>query len=249
MIKRMQEKNLYLPLCIAVAVFGIGGSMGHPVTPTMIIERGLDSSLFGTAFAAMSIMSFLTSPFWGKLCNYVSTRKIMVACAFGYVVGQTIFGFCVNGAMAIGGRALSGVFVGGLYTALPNYIINTSEGEVRARALTVNQMLQSVSSAVGYFLGGMLGVISVETTIVGMIAFLVAGGVLFGVMTIDDTPHKHRPEKPFELRDANPFSAFVEARSYMNRQLFFFLAAVVFVGMGQVCLEQVFNYYIKDQPA
>ena len=247
MIKKLQQKNLYLPLCVAVAVFGVGASMAHPVTPTMIIERGLDSSLFGTAFAAMCITSFLTSPFWGKLCNYVSTRRIMVISAFGYVAGQTIFGFCTSGAMAIGGRALSGVFVGGLYTALPNYIINTSQGEVRARALTVNQMLQSVSSAVGYFLGGMLGVISVETTIVGMIIFLSAGGVLFGLMTIDDTPYKHKPEKPFELRDANPFSAFIESRRYMNRMLFFFLAAVVFAGMGQVCLEQVFNYYIKDQ--
>ncbi|MBQ4506786.1 MAG: MFS transporter [Firmicutes bacterium] len=248
MIKRLQEKNLYLPLCIAVAVFGIGGSMAHPVTPTMIIERGLDSSLFGTAFAAMCITSFLSSPFWGKLCNYVSTRKLMVLGAFGYIVGQTIFGFCTNGAMAIIGRSISGIFVGGLYTALPNYIINTSQpGEVRSRALTVNQMVQSVASAVGYFLGGMLGVISVNTTIIGMIIFLAAGGILFHLLTIDDTSFKHKPEKPFELKDANPFSAFIESRNYMNRQLFFFLSAVVFAGMGQVCLEQVFNYYIKDQ--
>ena len=44
MIKRLQEKNLYLPLCIAVAVFGVGGSM-HKIGASRIIET--DTVPFG----------------------------------------------------------------------------------------------------------------------------------------------------------------------------------------------------------
>ncbi len=249
MLEKLKQKNKYLPLMMTLFFYSIGGSMGHPVTPTMIIERNLDSSLFGTAFAAMSITNFLTAPLWGKLCNYMPTRKIMSISCLGYMLGQSIFGFCTNGAMAIGGRAISGIFIAGLHTALPSYIINTSGSlDERSRALTLNMTIQNVASACGYFIGGMMGAyFNVEITFTTLLIIIFISAILFYVTSEDDTPYKQVPDHKLTFAEANPFAAFMAARSFMTNTLAICFAAVVFGSLGQVCLEQVFNYYIQDQ--
>ena len=74
----MKDKKM-LTFLIICLIFNMAASFAHPVTPTLIVERGLDSSVFGTALAAMQTTMFLFSPLWGKLCNYVSTKKIIIA--------------------------------------------------------------------------------------------------------------------------------------------------------------------------
>ena len=36
-----------------IVLFYLAANFAHPVTPTLIVERGLDSSMFGVALAAM----------------------------------------------------------------------------------------------------------------------------------------------------------------------------------------------------
>ena len=70
-----------------IVLFYLAANFAHPVTPTLIVERGLDSSMFGVALAAMMTMNFLFAPFWGKLCGYIPTKKIMLIGCIGYSVG------------------------------------------------------------------------------------------------------------------------------------------------------------------
>ena len=44
----------FLGVC---ALYFLASNLAHPVTPTLIVERGLDSSLFGVALAAMERIS------------------------------------------------------------------------------------------------------------------------------------------------------------------------------------------------
>ena len=48
----MKNKKM-LAFFFACTLFSMACSFAHPVTPTLIVERGLDSSVFGTALAAM----------------------------------------------------------------------------------------------------------------------------------------------------------------------------------------------------
>ena len=86
------KKEKLLLFFITAFCFNMAASFVHPVTPTLIVERQLDSSMFGVALAAMMTMNFLFSPFWGRLCAYVPTKLIMPVCSIGYAVGQLLFG-------------------------------------------------------------------------------------------------------------------------------------------------------------
>ena len=79
----MKKKSIAL-YWAGIMLFYIGANFAHPVTPTLIVNRGLDSSMFGVALAAMMFVNFLFSPFWGKLCGYIPTKRIMLICGFGY---------------------------------------------------------------------------------------------------------------------------------------------------------------------
>lgn len=232
----------------AFVLFHLAANFAHPVTPGLIVERGLDSSMFGVALAAMMTMNFLFSPLWGKLCNYVPTRRIMAISAVGYGLGQIFFLFARTEAVLLAGRLFAGVFVGGAFTGFSNYIVNTAPDPARRdRDLVVLVTVQSVASACGYFIGGMLGLISIETAIVAQILCLILSGILFRLFCLDDTPFKEKPQKALSLREANPFLAFANVKAFMTPAMALIFGVVAVSSIGQNSYEQCFNYYIKDQ--
>ena len=242
-----QNKRLLLFFAVMV-MFNMAASFAHPVTPTLIVERQLDSSMFGVALAAMMTANFLMSPFWGKLCGYIPTKRVMLICAIGYSIGQVIFGMATTEVQVVGGRLFAGIFTGGMFTSFSNYVINTSsDARERGQNLTIMVTIQNVAGAMGYFVGGMLGLISVEAAFVAQSITLAVAGVLFFIICMDDTPFKHKPEKPLSIKEANPFSAFAAARKFMTPMLGLIFAIVAISAIGQNSFEQCFNYYIKDQ--
>ena len=87
----MQRRSARLPFLFSVMFFyHIAAYMVHPVTPSLIQALGLGDYMFGVMFAAMSICSFLFSPFWGKINNYISSRTSLFLCCMGYAVGQEL---------------------------------------------------------------------------------------------------------------------------------------------------------------
>ena len=242
----MKNKKM-LAFFFACTLFSMACSFAHPVTPTLIVERGLDSSVFGTALAAMQTTMFLFSPFWGQLCNYMPTKKIILISTIGYAIGQTIFGAAQNEMMVFAGRIFAGCFTGGCFTAFSNYVINTSDPAERGANLTTMLTIQTVFSAVGYFIGGMLGMISVEAAFIAMVIMILICGAIFFTVCVDDTPFKVKPTEPLSLRKANPFSAFAAAKTFMTPMLAMIFIIIAVSGVGYNAYEQSFNYFIKDQ--
>lgn len=204
--------------------------------------------MFGVALAAMMTCNFLFAPFWGKLCRYIPVKRILLICSFGYAIGQAIFCAAHTEAVVIAGRMFAGVFTGGAFTALSNYVINiTTDPNQRTERLTVLITVQNVTSAAGYFVGGMLGLISVEAAFIAQIATLCLCGILFLLLCEDDNKYKQIPDKPLSIRDANPFSAFAAARHFMTPTLALIFMVIAVTSIGQNSFDQSFNYYIKDQ--
>ena len=242
----MKNKRLVIFL-IFMGIYNMSANFIHPITPTLIVERNLDSSMFGVAFAAMMTSFFIMAPFWGKLCAYIPTKRIILICCLGYTAGQIVFGMAMTEGMVIAGRMLAGAFSGGIMTAYSNYTINTSSADQRGKNLTLMLTVQNVTAAIGYFVGGLLGLVSINFTFTWHVIVLVSMGVLMFIFCEDDTKYKHRPEKKLTLADANPFSAFVAAKSFMTPTFALLFIIVAVAGIGQNSFEQCFNYYIKDQ--
>ncbi len=244
----MNSKKSMVLFFLGAVLFHLAANLVHPVTPTLIVERGLDSSMFGVALAAMMLANFTFAPFWGRLCGYIPTKTVLMICALGYAAGQIIFGMAYTEAMVIGGRLFAGIFAGGMFAAMSNYVINTSgEMEQRGKNLTVLVTIQNVCGAVGYFVGGMLGVISVETTFFAQCLLLAFVGIYMYLLCKDDTAFKHKPEKRLSAKDVNPFRAMLAAREFTTPMLGLLFLIVAIAGIGQNSFEQCFNYYIKDQ--
>lgn len=243
--KNSSNRKILTFFCVMV-FFSMAASFAHPVTPTLIVERHLDSSMFGIALAAMFVMNFLFSPFWGKLCNYVPTRVIVLICGIGYAIGQYIFGGAYSEAQIIGGRMFAGIFTGGAFTAMANYVVNTSAPENRGSNLTIYATIQNVAGAVGYFIGGFMGLISVNFTFMCQEIVLAGAGVAFFFLMIDDTPYKVKPDHSLNVKEVNPFRAFIDAKNFMTPAFAVLFGIIIICSIGQNSFEQVFNYYIKD---
>lgn len=242
-----QKSNNITLFFVATIVFNMAASFAHPVTPTLIQEYHLNDYMFGVALAVMQCAYFLMSPFWGKLNNYIASRKSMLICCLGYAVGQALFGMARTESMVIFARVFAGMFTGGAFTSFLTYIVNTSSDMERGRNLTIFATIQTVAGAFGYFVGGFLGEVSLNVTFAAQTACLALAGIAFFFICRDDRPADAGKIEPKRLvREANPFAAFVACRHFMTVLFAVLFASACLYNLGYTAFEQCFNYYIKD---
>jgi DHA1 family multidrug resistance protein-like MFS transporter len=232
----------------ACTLLSLAANFAHPVTPALIQQRGFGDYMFGVALAAMMVMNFLTSPFWGRMVNYISSRRVALICCTGYAVGQAMFGLATSEGMMIGARMFAGMFTGGAFTSLLTYLVNTSPEESRSRYLLILATLQTVAGAFGYFVGGMLGEISLSLAIIAQAIALGACGVIFYFMWDEDSTTTLKDVKPIKLfKEANPLSAFLAGRSMMTPIFVTLFVVCALASLGSVAFDQSFNYYLRAQ--
>ena len=243
-----KQKSNNIMLFFAVAIlFNMAASFAHPVTPTLIQEYHLNDYMFGVALAVMQISYFLMSPFWGKLNNYIASRKSILICCLGYSIGQALFGMARTEGMVIFARVFVGMFTGGAFTSFLTYIVNTSSDMERGRNLTIFATIQTVAGAFGYFVGGFLGEVSLNVTFAAQTICLALAGVMFFFICRDDRPANAGKIEPRRLvREANPFAAFIACRHFMTALFAVLFASACLCNLGYTAFEQCFNYYIKD---
>lgn len=233
---------------VVMFVFNMAANFVHPVTPTIIVDLGLNDYMFGLALAAMMVCNFLFSPFWGKIAGYISSKTAMLVCGLGYAVGQLFFGLAQTEAQFLLARMFAGVFCGGSYVVFMTYTINLSTEENRGRNLTLNATLIAVSSAFGYFVGGMIGELNVYYSVWLQVITLAVTSVLHFIGCRDDRVHEVEKLTGRQLvRQCNPFSAIAQCRHFMTRLLVFLFLSYGLANLGYIAFEQCFNYYLRDQ--
>ncbi len=242
----MQKHKLPTLFFIMIVLYNLSSGFVHPVTPTLVVERGLDSRWFGYAMSAVSVGSFLVAPFWGKLCNYIPTKRITMLGLLGYGLGQFLMMNAYSGPMLMLGRMVAGLLSCGATVSIMNYIIAVSDEEHRGIYLTFYATSQSVSNAAGYFVGGFLGIKSIFIPFYAQFTILIISAVLAGMSMEDDTPYKLKPDHALNIREVNPFSAFLDAKTFMTPLLGIFFASSILLSIGMTGYDTGFTYYIKD---
>ena len=229
-------------------VFNMAANFAHPVTPSIIQTLGLSDYMFGLALASQMFVNFLFSPFWGRLNDYISSRRTLLICGLGYALGQVFFALSRSELQFVLARMFAGAFVGGAYVSFLTYVVNVSDERGAGRGMAITATVQSVSSSFGYFIGGMLGEINVFLSVWVQAATLGSCAFAFFLLMADDTRESLASLDARSLaRQCNPFSAFLACRRFMTRML-----AVLFVmyglsNLGYIAFDQCFNYYIRDQ--
>ncbi len=244
----IKEKRKIVLFFVVSAIFNIGANLTHPVTPTIFTNLGLGDYMFGYALAAMLLVNFALSPFWGKINSYISSRTTLLICAIGYGIGQILFGLSTQEWHFILVRMFAGAFTGGAFVSLLTYIINVSNSDSqRSVNLTTTATVQAVSSAFGYFIGGMIGSVNPYLSIWVQGGLLILCGVLFFIICDNDaTIDRSKLKFKTLCKEANPLSSFIGIKPILSVSLVLLFLMCVFQNISAIGFDQSFNYFVRD---
>lgn len=240
------KKNKLIIFFIINGLFNLAANYAHPITPTVIKNLALGDYMFGVAYGAMMGFNFLFSPFWGKLNKQINSKTTMLICSLGYALGQVLFWQADSQNGVILARMFSGTFAGGAYVSFLTYVVNISEPEKRGQNLTILATIASVCASFGYFIGGMLGEISIDLTFFVQVLQLVSCGVLYYLFCAKDVMAPIKQKLTSLIKQANPFISFKQAKTFMDGKFLIIFTVVCLALLGFTAFEQSFNYYIKD---
>ncbi len=241
------KKRMTLFFMVTV-LFNMTASFTHPVTPTIFTDLKLGSYMFGYALAVMMTVNFATSPFWGMINTYISSRTTLLICGVGYGIGQIMFGLSVYEWHFLVARAFAGAFTGGLFVSIMTYIVNTcKDSKMLGSFLTINATITAVGSAFGYLVGGLLGGIETRLPVWIQGGTLMLCGVLFYVLCENDAkiPFKNINWKTV-AKEANPLAAFIASKAFLTTTMTCLFLMCTFQNMSFTAFDHSFNYYIRD---
>ncbi|MDD2496445.1 MAG: MFS transporter [Tissierellia bacterium] len=226
------------------ALYSCFSGLVHPITPTLFKNLNFPDYVYGVVFASMSLGMFLFSPFWGKLGDRIGHSKSFAIVLPAYAISQLFFGISTTPLMAVISRFFSGATGGGAQVAALAYIINATSIENRGRILAYYAALNSVCKALGFFIGGLLGTISIPAVFVLQGILLFAGGI-FALVFVKDPD----VDNSMYVSDSylNPFGIFIEMKDIMSKALLIFLSSVILATLASTVYDTAYNYYINSE--
>lgn len=244
-------KNKFNTFFVIAMIQTIAANFAHPATPTIIKNLGLPDYMFGVAFAGMSIANFLFAPFWGKICDQIGRKKVMMLGGVGYALGQMLFGMATTQLGILLGRMVSGMFIAAWTVGQLSYIMDNSDAEKKGKYFTILATIQSVGGAFGYLIGGYLSEFSIPLMFLAQVVLLAGTGLLSHFLLRDN------PDMGFTktvavgpaIRSANPLSAFMRAGKDMSKTLILLSFVTLIASFAAIAYDQCFNFFIKDQMA
>ncbi|MDE8086188.1 MFS transporter, partial [Erysipelothrix rhusiopathiae] len=110
---------------------------------------------------------------------------------------------------------------------------------------TISSIIVSVGAALGFFIGGYLGDVSVRLTFVIQAVFQIILGILFYLIL---GSHENIEEKMewSMIRNSNPLKVLQSSRHLMKDVVLILLIVTFTSSVGTTLFDQSFNYYIKD---
>ena len=223
----------------------IGMNLAHPVTPTLLKNLNLGPHVFGISFAAMSTTNFLFSLIWSNVANTMKKSRILMISSVGYALAQLIFGFASTEGTIYVARLLSGVFAGGFQVGFMAYIVSEAPVERQTYYITYSSIIVSVGAALGFFIGGFLGDISILLTFIVQAGLHISLGIIF-FLVLGPLEVLDEHVEWSMVRKANPFRIMKEAWPLVRGFTFLILVSTLVSSIGVTLFDQSFNYYIKD---
>ncbi len=241
------RKNSVPRLLILAAGYNLVANFVHPVEPTFYKNLAMPDYMFGVAFASMSLMNFLLSPFWGRISDRHGPNRVLGISYIGYGIGQVLFFLAKSEMDLILARFFSGIFIGGITVGHILYIIENAPEADKGKLLASFATVGAIFSAFGYLIGGVIGDLSLNacfyTQIIGLwlLSFL-------HFLLLEDQHRDHVNERIMDLfRQANPFQSFRLPKETWTIVFVSFLLLCMSTSFASTCYDQCFNYFIKDQ--
>lgn len=238
-MKKASIGRLYL----IYGLFSIFCNLAHPITPTMFIEKGFADYLFGVSYAAMSFSYFAGSLVFGSIGDSIGRVKAMAFVMPVYALSQFVFGVTDSAVITIIARLVGGFFSAAVFVCSLAYLVDLTTDENRGVNMSYYVACNSVGAAFGYFIGGIVGNVS----ILAVITLQTVAIIICGILTYMLLEESSIETSKFSLNmSINPFKSYNNIAGKMPKILATFLFAVFLTSLATTSYDNAFNYYLKD---
>src|SRR5699024_7766634 len=139
------------------------------------------------------------------------------------------------------GRLLAGLACGAFFVGVLNYIVNLSSETNRGANLTLNATIQTVASALGYFVGGMLGAYNVYLSFAVQVIQLTLVGILFYLLLSKDSQNTASLPLSLLLKESTPLTRLEAGRLLMDKDFGLLFSVPIVLYLGYAGVDQSFN--------
>lgn len=238
-------------LLVWVIPLEIVTNMAHPFTPKLFTSLHMPDYMFGVSFASMALASFLFAPFWGKTADQKGRARVLSIMSVGYGIGQLFFCWSTTIWVLVPVRFITGFFACANTVCSMSYVTDITTPDNRTRYMSYLAAAITVSGAVGYLFGGVLGDISIPLAFGVQVVLMLLLGVgiwLFLPESYQAGVDPHAPYQPWRiLRTANPFRLLSGAGRFLNAAVAVFLLVTFLASFATYAFDQAFNYFIKAE--
>lgn len=238
-------------LLIWVIPLEIVTNMAHPFTPKLFTSLHMPDYMFGISFASMALASFLFAPFWGKTADQKGRARVLSIMSVGYGIGQLFFSWSTTIWVLVPVRFLTGFFACANTVCSMSYVTDITTPDNRTRYMSYLAAAITVSGAVGYLFGGVLGDISIPLAFGVQVVLMLLLGVGIWLFLPESYQAGVDPQAPYQpwriLRTANPFRLLSGAGRFLNAAVAVFLLVTFLASFATYAFDQAFNYFIKAE--
>lgn len=238
-------------LLVWVIPLEIVTNMAHPFTPKLFTSLHMPDYMFGVSFASMALASFLFAPFWGKSADQKGRARVLSIMSVGYGIGQLFFSWSTTIWVLVPVRFITGFFACANTVCSMSYVTDITTPDNRTRYMSYLAAAITVSGAVGYLFGGVLGDISIPLAFGVQVVLMLLLGVGIWLFLPESYQAGVDPQASYQpwriLRTANPFRLLSGAGRFLNAAVAVFLLVTFLASFATYAFDQAFNYFIKAE--
>lgn len=204
-MSKTQRRVALGSIVACLTIIGLGHSLLFTVLPPVGRSLGLTEVQIGSVVSLAAILGVLTGPFWGRMCDRVGRKKMLLFGMVGYVV--TTLGMAVilrlgmDGVLGVSSMYISLIAVRMLYamSSMPvipagqSFVALTTSAEDRTAGLALIGAAYGIGMITGPALGGTLA------SVHPLAPLYAAAGLAVVAMSVA-TVVLHEPAKPLQHR-------------------------------------------------
>lgn len=243
--------NLYKKVYVFIFSFLLytTNNLVHAVTPNLIKSIHADKWMNGSYFAFMALAGFIFIPMFGKLSDIIGRKKLFIFSIIIYALGQWLFGNATNKWVIHIYRFIGGLGGPTMFMLLSATLADSSTKKEIAKFMVFLTLIRQLSSGLGKYIGGVLGVHGYHLTFnTQVITLLIIATISFITFPKEEKVVNNNNVLNYKEILTSSFKWTQDITfEFLNSFIGLFLIGYLFFTFNQVIFNNNIVFFINDQ--